>query len=253
MAVVPSSNAYIDHERPITPGEATQGDEVALSVVVPSYNESQTLPSVIADIDKTCASLEVSYEIVVCDDASSDRSLPILRYLETQYDHLRTLHNERNQGVAGSLRRLYRQARGQWVAFWPADGQIAASELIKMWRKRGFQVVIGWRLHRRDNFMRCLLSKIFNLVVRVLFGLKVHDIDSVTLYQKRVLDIDFRSGELGLPVEILYRAKKRNMSYTEVIIEHLPRMAGKAAGVNLRSAWGTWWDLLRVRIGQAWD
>ncbi len=248
-----SSNAHIDHEKPITPREATLGDEVVLSVVVPSYNESQTLPAVIADIDKICASLEVSYEIVVCDDASSDKSLPILRYLETQYSNLRALHNERNLGVAGSLRRLYRQARGQWVAFWPADGQIAASELVKMWKKRGFHVVIGWRLHRRDNFMRHLLSKTFNLVVRILFGLKVHDIDSVVLYQKRVLDIDFRSGELGLPVEILYRAHKRNLSYTEVVIEHLPRLAGKATGINLRIAWKTWWDLLRARIGRVWD
>ena len=224
-----------------------------ISVVIPAFNEEWTLHEVIRGLDEVCAKLASAYEIVVCDDGSSDNTLPVLRYLQTQYPYLRVLTNAKNLGVGGSLQRLYRESRGHWVAFWPADNQIAASELVKLWQAREYNIVIGRRIPRCDSIWRRLASGGFNWLVRVMWQLRVYDVDSVVLYSRTALKGEFRSRDLCLPVEILYKAHRKGLSYTEVPIGHLPRRSGKAAGCNPRTAVRTLLHMCAARILNTWN
>ena len=235
----------------INPHEVSR--RLELSVVVPAYNEAWAINNAVQELNSACAALKVSYEIVVCDDGSKDNTLPILRYLETQYAHLRVPHNAQNAGVATTLKKLYRAACGQYVAFWPADLQIPAGELAKLWEKRSCAVVIGNRRHRADKLSRRFASWGFNFLVRLLFKLKVRDVDSVVLYDSKVLEAEFRSQELCLPVEILYRATRYGLSYCEVDIEHRPRLQGSPCGCNPKVALRTLWHLFQAKLHSAWD
>lgn len=240
---------------PHSPSDELAGsvESPLLSVVIPAYNEAWSLPIVIKDMVQECAVLGVSYEILVCNDGSQDNTLPVLRYLQSSFPCLHVLNNQRNLGVAASLQRLYKASRGEWVAFWPADHQIAASELTKMWQHRPIDIVIGRRQPRQDSRLRLLMSQGFNWLVRRIWGLRVYDVDSVVLYSRAALRGKFSSQDLCLPVEILYRATRRGLSYRETPISHLPRKQGKASGCNPCVAIRTLWHLLTARLSRAWN
>lgn len=208
-----------------------------LSVVVPAFQEEAAIGAVVGRVFAVLGGLGFPFEVVVCDDGSRDGTSAVLAGLQARHPGLRTLRHEHNQGVGQALKTLYRDARGEWVVFLPADGQVDADQVPRLLEGRSrAAVVLGARHPRRDPLPRLLASWGYNLLVRLLLGLRVRDVDSVTLYRRDVLDIDFRSRDLCLPVEILLKAHRRGLAYVEVPVDHLPRRSGRAWGANPRVA-----------------
>jgi glycosyltransferase involved in cell wall biosynthesis len=217
-----------------------------LSVVIPVYQEQESLEATVEETFRVLEGLGRSFEVLVCDDGSRDQTPRILDQLQTRHPQLRALNHPTNRGVAQALKTLYSSARGEWVFFLPADGQVRADQIPRLLRHQDFPVVLGLRWPRRDPLPRRLASWGFNFLVRMLWGLQVRDVDSVVLYRRDVLDVEFRSRDLCLPVEILLKAVRRGMAYTEVPIEHHPRRSGRAWGANPRVVVRTLIDLLRA-------
>lgn len=215
----------------------------ALSLVIPAFQEEAGLPGVLAEARRTLDSTGLSWEILVCDDGSTDRTAEVAARAG-----VRVLRHARNRGVGEALKTLYREARGERVAFFPADGQVPPGQLLRLLRSEA-AVVMGVRRPRRDPWPRLVASWGFNLLVRLLFGLPVRDVDSVVLYRREVLEEEFCARDLCLAVEILWKAHRRGMSSAEVTVEHLPRRTGRAWGANpravvrtLRDLLGAWWE-----------
>lgn len=221
------------------PPAATSRPQVSL--VIPAFQEEAALPGVLAQARQTLEESGLTWEILVCDDGSADGTGRVA----AQQPGVRILRHATNQGVGEALKTLYREARGDRVAFFPADGQVPPSQITRL-LARDEAVVTGVRRPRRDPLPRVLASHGFNLLVRLLFGLKVRDVDSVVLYRREVLQEEFRARDLCLPVEILLKAHRRGFPYTEVVVEHHPRRTGRAWGANPRVVARTLGDLLRA-------
>ncbi|MCR5663129.1 MAG: glycosyltransferase family 2 protein [bacterium] len=224
---------------------------VELSIVIPAYNEEKSLAQVLERTCAVCSGLNVSYEVLVCDDGSSDHTADIAQELSADLP-IKLLRQPYNQGVAEAQKRLYREAAGVRVIFLPADGQIDADQIPRLLTP-DCPIVIGHRISRQDAPFRLFASWGFNFLVRLLWGIKVYDIDSVVCYRRDVLNTSFSSRDLCLPVEILIKAQKRGLSFTEVMVEHKPRTSGKASGASPLVMARTIASLIKARLTNSWE
>jgi hypothetical protein len=136
------------------------------------------------------------------------------------------------------MKRLYAEARGEWIYFAPADGQVPAAALEPMWSIReGAALVVGRRVPRRDPASRVVIAQLYSGLLRRIFRLPIHDIDSVKLY--RAVDLRSappRSDTNFFEAEILITLYTRGRVVREVDIPHRPRIAGVAEGVTPAAA-----------------
>ena len=179
-------------------------------------------------------SLSSSFELIVCDDGSTDGTWAELQRTCMDVAELRLLRNPSRQGIPPTMKRLYAEARGEWIYFAPADGQVPAAALEPMWGVRdGAALVVGRRVPRRDPASRVVMAQLYSGLLRRIFRLPVHDIDSVKLYRAEELrSAPPRSASNFFEAEILITLCSRHRTVREVDIPHRPRIAGMAEGVT---------------------
>ena len=178
--------------------------------------------------------LASSFELIVCDDGSTDGTWAELQRSCAEVAELRLLRNPTRQGIPPTMKRLYAEARGDWIYFAPADGQVPAAALEPMWGIReGAALVIGRRVPRRDPASRVVMAQLYSGLLRRIFRLPVHDIDSVKLYRAEDLrSAPPRSESNFFEAEILITLCSRRRTVREIDIPHRPRIAGVAEGVT---------------------
>lgn len=178
--------------------------------------------------------LASSFELIVCDDGSTDGTWAELQRSCLEVAELRLLRNASRQGIPPTMKRLYAEARGEWIYFTPADGQVPAAALEPMWGIReGAALVVGRRVPRRDPASRVVIAQLYSGLLRRIFRLPVHDIDSVKLYRSEELrSAPPRSESNFFEAEILITLCSRRRVVREVDIPHRPRIAGVAEGVT---------------------
>lgn len=227
-----------------------------LSVVIPAYNEAVTIHGVVSSHAKMAATLTSSFEVLVCDDGSTDGTWRSLVAAREVLSRLRLLRHEVNEGIPLTMKQLYAAARGEWIYFAPADAQVPAEALEIMWKVRhDAALVVGRRLPRRDPGSRVLIAQLYSALLRSLFRLPVKDIDSVKLYRAADLrTTSVRSSSNFFEAEILIALHRRGVTIREVVIPHRPRVAGRAKGVTPRdaalAAWDVGWFALLDTLGR---
>jgi dolichol-phosphate mannosyltransferase len=223
-----------------------------LSVVVPACDEEQTVGGVVrahADLAQALTA-NGEYEVVVCDDGSTDGTAAVVDAIARELPAVRVLRNQRNIGIPATMKRLYAEARGEWVYFTPADGQVPVSALEVMWHSReGMALVVGRRVPRRDPLSRILIAELYSSMLRFVFRLPVKDIDSVKLYRGDDLrSLKVRSRSNFFEAEMLITLCRRHRPITEVVIPHRPRIAGVPKGVTPASAALAMWEVTRFTV-----
>ncbi len=183
------------------------------------------------DVARALAS---SVELIVCDDGSTDGTWAELQRSCAEVAELRLLRNPTRLGIPATMKRLYAEAQGEWIYFAPADGQVPAAALEPMWAIRdGAALVVGRRVPRRDPASRVVMAQLYSGLLRRIFRLPVHDIDSVKLYRAEDLrSVPSRSNTNFFEAEILITLCTRHRTVREVDIPHRPRIAGIAEGVT---------------------
>jgi dolichol-phosphate mannosyltransferase len=223
---------------------------VKLSIVVPAYNEESTVAGVIRSHAETGRRIAGEVEVIVCDDGSVDGTPAAIAAAAADHPEVRILRNERNAGIPATMKRLYAAASGDWVYFTPADGQVPASALERMWAAReGMALVVGARVPRRDSRVRVLIAELYSTGLRWIFRLPVKDIDSVKLYRGDDLrSLRITSRSTFFEAEMLITLCRRHRPVTEVTVEHRPRIAGVPKGVTPASAALAIWELTRFTL-----
>ena len=178
--------------------------------------------------------LASSFELIVCDDGSTDGTWAELQRSCAEVAELRLLRNPSREGIPLTMKRLYAEARGEWIYFTPGDGQVPAAALEPMWGIRdGAALVVGRRVPRRDPASRVVIAQLYSGLLRRIFRLPVHDIDSVKLYRAEELrSAPPRSESNFFEAEILIPLCSRRRVVREIDIPHRPRIAGIAEGVT---------------------
>ncbi len=208
-----------------------------ISLFFPCYNEEDNIETTVKKALDVLRSLTDTFEIIVVDDGSSDQTEKIVRSLIKEEKRIKLIQHPRNRGYGAVLRTGLKNARYELICFTDADGQFDFSQIKKMLPLiNDSDVVIGYRKKRRDSFHRLVNAKIYGLVIRLFFGLKVKDVDcGFKLFQKKVIDdIEIESQGALASAEILVKIKSKGYRIMEIGVDHFPRFAGKSTGANLR-------------------
>jgi glycosyltransferase involved in cell wall biosynthesis len=201
-----------------------------LSVVVPIYNEAESLPHLIEEIDKSLQSLEMDYEIICVDDGSIDGSPNILRQLSTKYPELKAILLRRNYGQTPAMAAGFQFARGGAIVTLDGDLQNDPRDIPMLLAKleEGYDLVSGWRKNRQDNTLtRLIPSKIANWLIANVTGVRLHDYGcSLKAYRSEVLADMNLYGELHRFLPAL--AFIEGARIAEVQVRHHARRFGKS-------------------------
>ncbi len=210
------------------------------SIVIPVYNEEESLRELVSNIKKAFAKIKKSYEIIFVDDGSTDNTLEILKGILGGSKQIRVLSFRRNLGKSPALMFGFKEATGKFIVTLDADLQddpVNIMSLFQKLSKNNFDIVTGWRKVRRDKIYKRLSSSIFNNIVSMLFGLKVHDLNSgLKIYtSKSAKDLKIYGGmhrfipiianEMGYKIgekEILHHARKYGVSkykFTKILTD----------------------------------
>lgn len=178
-----------------------------ISVVVPLYNEEQSLPELTAWIDRVARDHGLSYEIIFVDDGSSDGSWDVIEQLRQQFPAVRAIGFARNYGKSAALFCGFEAAQGEVVFTMDADLQDSPDEIPPMRRMivdEGYDLVSGWKRKRYDPAGKRLPSKFFNSTARLVSGIKLHDFNcGLKAYRRRVVKSIEVYGEMHRYIPIL--------------------------------------------------
>ena len=200
-----------------------------ISVVVPLYNEVESLAELTAWINRVARENELSYEIILVDDGSSDGSWEEVERLKEHYPAIKGIRFARNYGKSAALYCGFAEAEGEVVFTMDADLQDSPDEIPEMRRmilEDGYDLVSGWKKKRYDPAGKRLPSKFFNLTARIVSGIKLHDFNcGLKAYRHRVIKSIEVYGEMHRYIPIL--AKHAGFKRIgEKVVRHQERKYG---------------------------
>ena len=212
----------------------TRSESVLVTVVVPCFNEESTLEPTLDELVRVLDAAEFSWEVLVVDDGSSDRSAELTAHYGTQDSRVRLVRHRQNMGSGQAIWTGIQHGTGKYVIYVPADGQFDHGE-IPMFvdaARAGADIVIGHRLSRDDyTFYRRVSSFVFLWLCNSLFNHQFQDVNWVHLWTRNIFeDFEPRSRGVFLLEEILVRSRSMGKKVVEVPSLYRPRQGGKAKG-----------------------
>lgn len=221
----------------------------SLSLIIPAYNDETTVGRLIADADVLLKEVCSDYEIVVINDGSKDNTLAVLQQAATANPRIRLINHEVNRGFGETIKELYLSGSKELIFSLPGDYQYAPKELLPMVEGlRDHDFVIGLRVKRNDPPRRKLQSHVYNTMLRVIYGNRHTDVNSIKLFKRKILDkIQLRSSTAFVDAELVIRTEKAGFKVVEIPIEHLPRLSQGASGGKLSVILETFSDLFKMR------
>jgi len=200
-----------------------------LSVIVPVYNEEESLPELTSWIQKACSGAAIDFEIIFIDDGSSDTSWKVITNLTKDYSSVKGIRFRRNYGKAAALHTGFSEAKGDVVITMDSDLQDSPDEipaLVKMIREDGYDLVSGWKKKRYDPFIKRLTSKFYNQTARWSSGINLHDFNcGLKAYRNDVVKSIEVYGEMHRYIPML--AKEAGFGKIgEKVVSHQARKYG---------------------------
>ncbi len=200
-----------------------------ISVVVPLYNEAESLGELVAWIDRVARENNLSYEIIMVNDGSTDGSWDVVRELSKCYPAVKGISFMRNYGKSPALYSGFEMASGEVVFTMDADLQDSPDEIPEMRRmilEEGYDLVSGWKRKRYDPISKRWPSKFFNLTARIMSGIRLHDFNcGLKAYRLKVIKSIEVYGEMHryMPILAKHAGFKR---IGEKVVEHRERKYG---------------------------
>ncbi len=218
-----SANASQQH-----PQQNFQRNHVDISVVIPLFNEEQSLHELVDQLKNALVRLGGRYELIFVDDGSTDGSFRVLRDMYFHNRRIKVIRFRRNYGKSAALMVGFQRAQGEFVVTMDADLQDDPAEIPSLINKlkTGYDVVSGWKKKRHDPISKTIPSRFFNFVTGLLTGIKIHDFNcGLKAYRRDVIKNINVYGELHRYIPAL--AQWQGYRITESIVQHRARKYGK--------------------------
>src|SRR5262252_3948027 len=221
-----------------------------ISTLLPPYNEEQNIETAPRPLSEVLGSLGFrDWEVIVVDDGAIDSTAQIADRLAAEDpSHIRVFHHDPNRGYAEALKTGFTNARHQLIFYTDSDNQFDVSEITNLLPLiENADIVSGFRIYRFDPLTRLVLSWGFNLLVRIIFRIKVRDIDcAFKLFRREVFDkVTIESKKFFVDAEVLAKARHYGFRMKEIGVRHYPRPAGRST-VRPSHIPSTLWELGRI-------
>jgi glycosyltransferase involved in cell wall biosynthesis len=245
-----NNNPNANQNNPVKPGEQKteevrrnprpqrqpdqRSNTINVSVVIPLYNEEESLRELADQIKKVMIRESLSFEVLFIDDGSTDSSLQKIKEINRFDKRFKCFSFRRNYGKAAALNLGFKKSRGEVIITMDADLQDDPNEIPNLLKKlkEGFDIVSGWKKERHDPFIKNITSKFYNFITRIFSGIKIHDFNcGIKAYKNDVVKDIKVYGELHRYIPVL--AKQFGYKTGEIPVLHHKRKYGKTKyGLN---------------------
>jgi glycosyltransferase involved in cell wall biosynthesis len=229
-----------------------------LSYFFPAHNEEANLAGLVEEALAALPVIAETFEIIAVDDGSRDRTPEIANELAARHPGIvRAVHHPTNLGYGAALRSGFAASRYELVAFTDGDRQFKVADLARLTARLAASdapdVVVGFRIKRADPLVRTVYAKAYRLANRLLFGLRVSDVDcACKLFRRAALEgLRVTSGGAFFSAELLIKLRAAGRTVAEVGVPHYPRTAGSATGAKPQVILRAVRDFWRLRL-QMW-
>jgi len=211
---------------------------IRLSIFFPAYNEEKNIEQTIIktlDILKTTHEIK-DFEILVINDGSNDNTRFIVEKISKIDNRIKIINHIKNEGYGAALKTGIKSCKYEYIFFSDSDLQFDIKEIRNMITHTDYyDVIIGYRLNRKDNILRKINATGWNILNRILFKLKIRDINcAFKLFKKDVFNnINIYSNGAMVNAEILIKLQKSGKLFKEIPVNHFPRVQGKQTGANI--------------------
>ncbi|MBU1022980.1 glycosyltransferase family 2 protein [bacterium] len=220
-------------------------ENIHVSVIIPALNEAESIPSLYKHLKKVLDEVTPDkYEIIFIDDGSTDDTFKIMKELHALDKKVSIYSHRKNFGKAQAMATGFAHARGKYIFTLDADLQDDPDEIPRFIHEldQGNDLVIGWKAHRKDPFLKVISSRFFNWTNNVIFGINLHDINcGFKAYRREVIEEVEVYGELHRYVPIIAYAK--GFKIAELKVKHHSRKYGRTK-YNWRRYFAGFFDLL---------
>jgi glycosyltransferase involved in cell wall biosynthesis len=225
----------------------------SLSVFFPAYNDAPSLPALLRTTFEALRQYVEDYEVIVVNDGSWDKTAEVLEQLKNEHSpYLRVVTHDENRGYGGALRSGFAAASKEFVFYTDGDGQYDTGELPRLLDLVGPDtgLVNGYKLERHDPAHRIWIGNVYNYCARVLFRIRIRDIDcDYRLIRRTLLEkIQLTSTSGTICVELVRKLELSGCDVAEVGVHHYARQHGKSQFFRIRSLAITFFQLLRLWV-----
>ncbi len=230
------------------PGSPAPG----LTVFFPAYNDSGTIASMVISAVQTARQLTSDFEVIVVNDGSADATGRIADELARLYPQVRVIHHPHNRGYGGALRTGFAAATKPFIFYTDGDAQYDPAEMALLWERMGdgVDLVNGYKIARSDPLHRIVLGRIYHYTVKLLFGLKVRDVDcDFRLLRRSIFDrIQLEKSSGVICLELMKKVQDAGFRIVEVPVHHYHRAYGRSQFFNYRRLARTAIDVLKLWV-----
>ena len=226
-----------------------------LTVFFPAYNDSGTIASMVVSAVLAASRLTSDFEVLVINDGSGDSTPLIADELARVYPQVRAIHHQGNRGYGGALRSGFANATREWIFYTDGDAQYDPWEMANLWARRGpgVDMVNGYKISRSDPLHRVIIGRVYHHAVKLLFGLKVRDVDcDFRLVRRAIFDrVELTKSSGVICLEMMKKIQDAGFTIVEAPVHHYHRAYGKSQFFNVPRIARTavdvltlWWALV---------
>jgi hypothetical protein len=205
--------------------------EQSITAFFPAYNDADTIGGLVAYTDEVLSRVTRDYEIIVVNDASADDTAAVLEALEPKFPRLKVVTHHRNRGYGGALQAGFAHADKDLVFYTDGDGQYDPTEILSLLpRLDGVDLVNGYKIRRADALYRVVIGRLYHWTAKLLFGLKVRDVDcDFRLIRRSMIDrVHLVSMKGSICCEMIKKLQMVGCRIVEVPVHHYPRVSGRS-------------------------
>jgi len=226
--------------------------KLKVSLVVPIYNSETTLKSQLDQVIKILDATSLKYEIILCDDKSSDQTARILRKYIRGKKFIKLIIHDENQGIANTLWELYQKATLAYIALFSLDGDWNPEDIEKLitqaYLTKG-DIIIGTRSKKDYTLYRKIVSFFYNFLPILFFGVKTFDAASIKIFKRSVfMSLPITSRGIFFEAEMIIRATKLGYRTLTYPVSYSKRVRSSGTAANLSNVIHSILDLIRLRL-----